>query len=265
MVLNPLFNIDAHFKKKVISNIPIDIYIPASIKDVIALRQVIENALTHINHPINKLYIVGKRCIEFEKICNEFNATFLNETEVLGYDKDRINYWVNGEDRSGWLYQQLLKLNADRVVEMEYFLVLDADTILLKQKIFYYRGRMIFDFSQERHEPYHVVYEKILKRKTTSRLSFISHYMLFNKELLQRLKLEIELIHGKNWDDAILENVDYTNTSGFSEYELYGNFLLEKCPYKIKMEYWFNSISQSNSYPNYIKSVSFHSHIKKTT
>lgn len=264
MVLNPLLNLDVNFKKNNISKIPIDIFIPASVKDTKVLGNVIKNALINIQHPINKVFVIAAECNEIIEICNEFGAVFINENDVLSYNKNSINYLVNNIDRSGWLFQQLLKLNADTIVEMENFLILDADTSFVRPKTFIYKRKTILDLSQERHEPYHVVYEKILNRKTTSELSFITHYMLFNKHLLKLLKFEIESIHHKDWDKAILEKVDYNSQSGFSEYELYGNFVSEKYPKLIKKEYWFNSTLHSTVNPNYIKSISLHSYIKDT-
>jgi len=258
-VLNPLLNIDVHFRRTAVNAEPIDIYIPATLKDIDVLKDVLKNALLYIKHPINKIYLVCKPSAEFSELCAEYGATMVDERAVLNYSKAHINYIYNDEDRSGWLYQQLLKLNAGTIVETENFLVLDADTIFIKPKVFLYKNKTIFDVSEERHEPYHRVYEKILKRKSVSELSFISHYMLFNKSLLRQLKSEIEIIHGKPWDKVILEFTDYSSISGFSEYELYGNFVSEKYPSKIKKEYWFNTTSPLLS--NYTKSMSKHSYL----
>jgi hypothetical protein len=261
MVLNPLLNIDVNFRKNISGKAAIDIVIPVSIKDVEWLETVIKNIKINVAHPINKIYVIAEKLNAVIDICNKSGAIFVNEDKVLAYGKNSLNYIVNNVDRSGWLLQQLLKLNADTIVETENFLVLDADTIFIKPKIFLYRGKYILDLSQERHEPYHRVYEKIFKTKIKSELSFITHYMLFNKSVLKRLKHKIEEIHNKKWDGVILENVDYNDTSGFSEYELYGNFLLEFSPELIKEEYCFNSISTMLPYANYIKSVSAHSYL----
>src|SRR4051812_33222054 len=51
MVLNPLLNIDVNFKKHVSSKVPIDIYIPISVKDLKSLNAVIENARINVKHP----------------------------------------------------------------------------------------------------------------------------------------------------------------------------------------------------------------------
>ena len=262
-VINPLFNIDKNFRQDICSLLPIDIIIPASFKDVQNLKIVMTNALKFIKHPINKIYVVAPSNPQIIKICEDEGGIFVDEEFVLPFKRKSIKYVVDNEDRSGWLFQQLLKLNADTIAEMDNYLILDADTIFIKPKIFHHAGKTIFDFSEERHDPYHTVYEKILKNKTKSELSFVTHYMLFNKTYLQNLKSEIESIHLKLWTEVILENVDYTNKSGFSEYEMYGNFVLAKYSKKIKKEYWFNTVNPFTAKLNYIKSLSLHSYLDR--
>lgn len=257
-VLNPLLGIDINLRKTNFSSIPIDIYIPVTKKDIGFLTQVVKAARENIKHPINKIFIVGNKNDEIEGAAKLLNAVFVDELTVLGYGKTRINYVVEGDDRSGWLYQQLLKLNADKITKMDNFLVLDADTLLIKPKIFLHKHRFIFDMSEERHEPYHKVYKKIMQKNTSSTLSFITHYMIFNRHILKNLKLEIEKKHNKPWDEVIIENTDYQDKSGFSEYELYGNYALHFFSKKVKFEYWFNS--SSDKCPNPTKSISFHSY-----
>lgn len=257
MVLNPLFNMDINLGKVKRNEKAIDICIVASGKDMESLPATIKAAIDNIDHLINKLYIIAPEIIGIKDICQASGAVYVNENAVLGYKKDTINYMVDNNDRSGWLFQQLLKLNADTITEMEDFLILDADTAFIRPRVFFFRERAIFDVSTERHEPYHSVYQKILKRATKFELSFVAHYMLFNKTFLRQLKAEIESIHKKKWDTVILENTDYSNISGFSEYELYGNYLFDMHPGYLKTEYWFNAASRSEIH-NYTKSVSEH-------
>lgn len=257
MVLNPLFNMDVNLRKVKRNEKAIDICILASGKDTESLQATIKAAIDNINHPINKLYVIAPEIVEIKDICKTSGVTYVNENEVLGYKRDAINYIVDNNDRSAWLFQQLLKLNADTVTEMDNFLILDADTAFTRPRVFLFREKTIFDVSTERHEPYHRVYEKILKRATKFELSFVTHYMLFNKTIVGQLKAEIESIHKKRWDAVILENTDYTSTSGFSEYEMYGNYLFDTFPGYMKTEYWFNATSRADIH-NYTKSFSEH-------
>ena len=53
--------------------------------------------------------------------------------------------------------------------------------------------------------------------------------MLFSKQELAQLRAYIETANGgMNWIEAILNSYDRTETSGFSEFELYGDFVKRK-------------------------------------
>lgn len=257
-MLNPILGMDINLKENIASQIPIDICIPLSKKDLKKAEPVIVAARKHIKHPINKIYIIGDKAPEILDFCKKMDVSFIDELTVLGYGKTKIDYVVNGIDRSGWLFQQLLKLNSDRFVEMENYLILDADTEFVRPRIFLHKGKSILDQSEERHEPYHQTYYKLMGKQSISKLSFVTHYMIFNKLKVNELKRDIENIHQQSWDAAILQLSDYSSPSGFSEYELYGNYLLQTSPSGIKREYWFNSETTVYKGNTFTKSISSH-------
>lgn len=66
----------------------------------------------------------------------EHHLIFVDENEVLPITKKDINYICkDGRDRSGWLFQQLLKL-AGNIGTCENFITIDSDHILLKPHTF---------------------------------------------------------------------------------------------------------------------------------
>ena len=113
--------------------------------------------------------------------------------------------------------------------------------------------------------PYFETYYKLMKTPADSKLSFISHYMLFNKKYLQELKDFIEQQNKQTWIDAILKNVNYNEMSGFSEYETYGNYMLTFHKKEIIREYFHNLSCNDfpTNIPNYYKSISLHSYNRK--
>lgn len=60
-----------------------------------------------------------------------------------------------------------------------------------------------------------------------SRLSYVAHKMIFCRSRLHELRAEIERCNGEgiSWDRAIVESLDLREISGFSEFELFGNFV----------------------------------------
>jgi hypothetical protein len=84
------------------------------------------------------------------------------EGDVLPISKNSINYCVNGVNRAGWLLQQFLKWSGDTLTHEEHFLVLDADTVLISPQVFEVDGKIMFLHSDEHHQPYYDVFERIL-------------------------------------------------------------------------------------------------------
>ena len=51
-------------------------------------------------------------------------------------DPTDIGLVVNGVDRSKWIYQQFLKWSGDDLAETTHYLVVDADTVLIRPQVF---------------------------------------------------------------------------------------------------------------------------------
>ncbi len=244
------------------SNKKIDILIPVAEKDLGTLPFVVECARINIINPIGEIFIVGKKGI-IESQSNKLNCTFVDEDFFLPIKKREIVF--NGKEwhRAGWLYQQLIKLNADAIAKNENILVLDSDTCLSQKQTFVFDDdSIILNFSDEYHFPYGA-YSRFINLKKRFSLSFVSHHMIFSKKILVNLKKDIEIFTGKNWIESILQNIDYNEPSCFSEYELYGNYIYYNFPGKYHLEYWNNRgvknepVTIKESYKKY-KSVSFH-------
>lgn len=223
------------------SKTPIDVIIPLSPRHIPMLPLVIEGVRKYIMHPVQNIYVVATLNENIIETCKDHDLTFIEETSVLGYDKTRIDYICkNQQDRSGWLYQQLIKLYGERVSSQEKFLILDSSTVFISPKIFCHNGQDILDHSDEWHRPYFTMYERMMLRKTVSKTSFVCHYMLFDRNKLLDLKSDVELRFQKRFDEVILDLIDREECSSFSEYETYGNYVMSKWPESIKHEYWFN-------------------------
>jgi hypothetical protein len=209
------------------SAVAVEVVIPAVEKDLEALPYAIEGVRKNLQHPIKRIWVVAPDCTTIRQVCEQSEVCFLEETKVAPLRRDDILYMVAGKDRSGWLLQQLIKLNSDCIVETEHFLVLDADTVLIKPCRLEVDGRTVLFAADEYHRPYYEAYERLIGKKPGSLLSFVCHYMLFERSVLARLRDAIERRSGKPWAAAIAAAIDRNEASGFSEYETYGNFYYE--------------------------------------
>lgn len=208
------------------SSHPLDVIIPVIEKDLKILPLCLEGIKQCVSHPISAIYLVAPENRLIRSFCAERNLVFIDENSVLGYSPRSIRYLVNGHtDRSGWIFQQLLKLSGT-LGEAEEFLVVDADHILLRPHTFVdANGKYVFYQSKEFHSPYYVNAFKLLGRKNISWLSYVAHKMIFSKKELSALKKEIESQTGQRWDRAIIQSLDANELSSFSEYEMYGNYI----------------------------------------
>lgn len=251
------------------SQLKIDVIFTCLPKDVDTISVGIK-MLKNINHPINKIYLIGPQDQILVDFCSKNHVEFINEESLLGYGKDKIKYTYKGFDRSGWLFQQLLKWAIAEKCEMDHYLILDSDTFFIRNKIFELQGKQILDFSDEFHLPYYKTYKDLTGLEHKSPVSFVAHYMLIDKVKLAELKKLIEKNIKMSWHQAIISLIDNNQNSYFSEFETYANFVLTKYPKSFKIEYWFNS-SLSKTTTKYekaikdkiedrIKSLSFHTY-----
>jgi hypothetical protein len=261
------------FGENVFSNEKLDIFIPCTIKDLDNLPLCIEGIKKNLAHPIGTINVVAPDDFIIKKLCNSINVNFIDEKSVISLDKKTIKYSLKGYDRSGWLYQQILKYSLDEFTLHKNYLVVDSDTILIRPQKYEHNGKLLLQVSDEFHKTYFDVYSKITKLKPTSLLSSVAHSMIFNKKILKELKHEISKVNNKNWIEAIIENTDKNDLSGFSEYETYGLWTHDKYNSIIYREYFFNKFlstkkkfdleSLTSLFGKQYKSVSIHKYKKK--
>lgn len=250
------------------SHVPIDIFIPCIERDLPILEYTLTFARRNILHPIQNVYICAPSSEKILQFCQQHNCIFVDETIIAPIQIADIPYFPGGSDRRSWLFQQFLKLNSDAVCTSEHILILDSETILLRPQAFVYNNLTILNCANEHHPPYFGAYERLLGEKPASPFSFVSHHMLMQKSKLRDLKERIQFLHNKSWYLAIIDSMDKNDTSGFSEYETYGNFFISHYPNEFILLHFFNIGSPRDRLPalndinfnmgNEIKSVSFH-------
>ncbi|QWU16537.1 hypothetical protein SAMN04487895_107159 [Paenibacillus sophorae] len=208
----------------------IDVLIPAIEKDLATLPHVVDAVRKHVKHPIRSIQIVAPRKPRILDFCRRKGCTFVDENTVLPITKKDIHYRSRTWERSGWLFQQLLKLGGDKLCTADYFLVIDADTVLITPHRFRLSGKTVFYCRNWSQPDYFATYRKLMGKKAVRPSSFVTHYMLFERSRLTRMKREIEARHGTSWYSAILRSINRSRQFGFSEFETYGNYLYAKDP-----------------------------------
>jgi hypothetical protein len=255
------------------SDLPLDAVIPAAEKDADVLPYAIDGIRRNLRHPLGNIFVVSPPFTGIQTLCRRKGCRFVDERSLVDMDPSRIDLVVNGVDRSQWIYQQFLKWSADALAESPHYLVVDADTVLVRPQVFERAGRIIFDYSDEYNSPYYEMFLRLLKEEVLCPMSFVSHHMVFEKRILVELRQRIEAIHGCDWKDAILRNLDRREPSSFSDYDTYGHYMFLHHRAPMVIEYWFNlsvtrKMLRSTSllgmqYGGRYKSISFHSYRKE--
>lgn len=187
------------------------------------------------------IVVVGARAvgkiIEEEKIPVEFldednlypGMTFQTVKQVI---EDISDSDIKAVKRTGWYFQQFLKMAYCMRCEGKNYLIWDADTIPLHPiKMVNNAGQYYFDVKTEYNKAYfttlHVLFTEL---KKSNEYSFIAEHMLIDTEIMRELLGQIEKnseLCGENFWDKILRAIateDLAN-SGFSEFETYGTYV----------------------------------------
>nr|WP_269205119.1 FkbM family methyltransferase [Motilibacter aurantiacus] len=237
----PLLGADVNQRRQVPAGRPLSVLVPAAGRDVDVLDAVLASLRANLAHPVKGIHLVTDDTSGLRALAGRHGCMLVDEEAVAPLPRSGIDYTVDGVDRSGWLLQQLVKLRADEITGDDRVLVWDADTVAARRQAFTAGHRTVFDASDEYHRAYDVALQRLLGHGRASRLSFVAHHMLFEADVLRRLRADLEARSGLPWYEAVLAAVVRDDASGFSEYELYGNYFLRSRPREALRTYWFNA------------------------
>lgn len=152
--------------------------------------------------------------------------------------------------RYGWYLQQLIKLEALRRVgtQGQRGLIWDADTVPLTQLNFFGPRGGVFFSGEERHGPYFEVLETLLGLSSVVERSFIAQSFPCEAHWITSFCDFVELRHGVPWWQAIIDETNLREESGFSEYESLGTFVTHFFPEEWS---WQGSHWERNGYSTY--------------
>ncbi|MDR9410567.1 MAG: DUF6492 family protein [Balneolaceae bacterium] len=172
---------------------------------------------------------------------SKINLHFLDEDELVeGLSLNRIEAILNdrmeGNVKGNWYYQQFLKMAVSQLPGIaDHYLIWDSDTILMRPITFFDEDEHIFfNPKTEHHQPYFQFLQDLFGLEKQVNHSFIDQHLMIKKEYMQELIQKIrEITPGKNpWYWMILQSIADENlrNHGFSEFETYGNFVVNRHP-----------------------------------
>ena len=204
----------------------------------LAVHHTIPAVLSHFT--FDKLYAVAKQD-DLTILSSRFGeqviavdedslSEHLTQNQVAAYIDSRIGKSY----RSGWYFQQFIKLQFSYLDGISSnYLVWDADAIPLRPIQFIDSSNQVFlAKSNEYHLPYFKVIKRLIGIDKQVSHSFITEHMVFTKKHVQDMIAEILGSADMVWWKVVLDKVESEDMklSGFSEYELYGNYVTNKVP-----------------------------------
>lgn len=144
------------------------------------------------------------------------------DNEAIAINKNEIKH-----KRPNWIFQQLIKL-FQNFTKNNLYMCVDAD-IIFNNKINV--GKKFYISSREQyHEPYFNLMKKIGIKRCVNH-TFINDFMLFDKNICK------EVVGGdiKSFVDFLNEAMN--DSCYLSEFELYGNYVMNKYPKLYDIEY----------------------------
>lgn len=192
------------------------------------------------NLPVKRLVVVSGPDIQPLLPADE-RIVFVDENTLVegmtfGAVKQIIRQRCGTDRRTGWYYQQFLKLGYARVCEDAQYIVWDADTVPVRLIEFEREdGTLLFCLKQEYNKPYFDTLKTLLGLEKCVEESFIAENMIMDCALMRAMLDEIEAndaLPGTAFWEKCLYAVEPAELprSGFSEFETFGTWAMTHHP-----------------------------------
>ncbi len=220
----------------------IDLIWVAEKKDFKTLTLSIRSAIRHTLNPVNSIKVIVPEtqiteCREhINKQDYKFEVKIISESEIIPsilIDKIKSKF----PEKFGWILQQFLKLESVQKSKSAGVLIIDADTILLEDRLWLDQDlNQILMTAPWQHQPYFSFLRKLGLFTGKSRYSFVTHHILMQPQVVQEAILYLGFKNMRRFIEFLLEELNDSNITGFSiDYEFYGNHFYAKFPDKTRL------------------------------
>ena len=174
-------------------------------------------------------------------VCNQECRLLVESTGAIFFDENKVVEGLTAQSfphkRWGWYFQQILKLGMADWVETDHYLVVDADTVFLRDvPLFNHQGNPLYATGTEYHKPYFDVFERLLGFRANREYSFTVHHMVYNKHIVREMR---ERFPEKPWHLSIVRYVEpqapWFSEAQFNEQDTYGHYLKTLHPDEVNL------------------------------
>lgn len=246
----------------------IDIVYVVHKKDSGVLNKSIDSLRLIKNININNIFIITNDVPLITSMIKDHRVAIIDEANVLDFSIECYRYPPLEDglpNRSGWLFQQFLKLGWSLHSKSENYIIVDADTYFIKPISFFdARGKFIFFGAEEWWPPYFEAFKLLFNEKHSVIWSRTAHMMIFNKKNVLKMLAELESIHNIPWHEAIAKTRTLNPHACHSEYETYANWMLLRNPDQCSVRPSYNTNANDpkiQSGQGSLNSISSHSYL----
>lgn len=146
------------------------------------------------------------------------------------FSLEDVKKLLENTSRSGWYYQQLLKLYAHIAIQdlLDNYVIWDSDTVLLRPTAFFHNDygeiRALFAISPEYNPPYMEHMSRLLPglERLTGRWGGVTHHQPWMRPIMKKLFEAVEHRHGTSFWRAYLIQVErkHYGGAGCADYEI---------------------------------------------
>lgn len=249
----------------------IEVMVPCAEKDLAQLELVVDSVALGVANPVQRVVIVTPSSAQLRVtgLLGDRASVVTDEHLVLPRTSAAIAELVP-PGRRNWVKQQVLKLGFVASSEAEGVLVLDADTILLKPRVWLRDGRQILSVAHEYHAPYVNHTKRVLGPTARDEgLSWVTHHQLMQPQIVREMMRQIlcpRLRDSPSGDSDIeldldralevwVRSADFSETSALSEYHTYGVFLRSAKPNMAVAARWGNATVRPSQLPSGVQEL----------
>ena len=238
----------------------IEILFVSKQEDFVILLESVLAAINMSINPVKKVSIIVPEndlnfCKKYFSDCVYLDKlVFIPETSVIS--KKTIELIKNQRpDRFGWILQQVIVAEFILRTNCSNILIVDADTILLRKKIWVdVNQNQILMPTQEIHLPYYNFLSNVSKIYSIPKFSFVSHHLLVQTEVFR----EIYNMFFGDINSALQKAFELTQLhepSPFDlKYEIYSQYLYKNFPERVDLIKWGNLSCPRREFDNFVSS-----------
>lgn len=235
----------------------VTIFVPATCKDFEILPEVVLKARESVSQFAEVDILIAVPTADLEQaqsLLLKTNINVVDEQSLL--NKSLLIEKFSATKRPEWVYQQFLKIAAIEKARTPYVIVIDADTLLLRRRVWVdKRGRHILTPTLEFELEYEEMANSLnLKLKSGDEMSFVPHHMFYSKEYFFRMWEFLGVSSLLDFIDLLVEKSNKAAKPFSVDYELYGRYMFLHCPDQINILRWANLPLPRSFYSRFEKS-----------